>query len=143
MSRRREQLAHGQLNTIVFDSYVSATDGPTIRIDVHSLSRLSELESAMRDLATGRLQRVDLSRFEDTHWVPPLREIVLNLSTGEGNVVNKQRSEQLVCTWMESAEGWQESAEKIAHMGKSGKPCHQYFEGRHHDTVTVELAYLE
>jgi|GEM_PF-5385224 len=143
MSRRRDRLVPGQPSTIVLDSYVSSTDGPTIHIDVHSLSRLNELEATMRDLASGKLQRVALSQFEDTHWVPPLREIVLSLSTGEANVVNEQRGEQLVCTWMESAEGWLESAEKVAHMGECGMPCHQYFEGRHHDTVTVELAYLE
>jgi hypothetical protein len=127
----------------VLESYISSTDGPSIRIDVQSLSRLNELEATMRNLGTGKLHRAAFSDLEDAYWVSPLREIVLTVSRGEAYVINENRGEQLVCTWKESSEGWLESAEKVACMGESGVPCHQYFEGRYQDSVTIELAYME
>jgi hypothetical protein len=49
----------------------------------------------------------------------------------------------MFCEWKESVEGWLESTEKIAALIASNTPCHQYFEGPHADSVTIELAYKE
>lgn len=142
MSRRRDELAPGQPNIVVLESYVRS-DGPTIHIDVQSLTRLNELEELTRNLASGKLHQVQLSHLADAHWVPPLEEVVLVISEGASNVRNESRGERLVCKWTDSADGWLESAEKIASMAASSEPCHQYFEGPHSDSVTIELAYLE
>jgi hypothetical protein len=142
MFRRRDELVPDQSNIVVLESYVQS-DGPTIHIDVQSLARLNELEALTRNLASGKLQQVLLSHLADAHWVPPLEEIVLAVSERGSNVSNERHGERLVCKWTESAEGWMESAEKIAAMAASGEPCHQYFEGRHADSVTIELAYRE
>jgi hypothetical protein len=143
MSRRRDELVPHQPNVVVLESYVSSSEGPTIHIDVQGLARLNELEALMQNLASGKLQRVLLSHIADAHWVPPLEEVVLNVSEKDSSVSNENRGDRLVCKWTESAEGWLESAEKIAAMVASGKPCHQYFKGSHADTATIKLAYLE
>ena len=143
MSRRRDELVPDQPNIVVLESYVSSSEGPTIHVDVQSLARLNELEALMQNLASGKLWRVLLSHIADAHWVPPLEEVVLTVSERDSNVSNEHRGERLVCKWTESAEGWLESAEKIAEMVASGKPCDQYFKSSHADSVTIELAYLE
>jgi hypothetical protein len=142
MSRRRDELVPDQPNIVVLKSYAQP-DGPTIHIDVQNLARLNELEALTRNLASGKLQQVLLSRLADAHLVPPLEEVVLAISERGSNVTNERRGGRLVCKWTESAEGWLESADKIAVMAASGKPCHQYFEAPHADSVTIELAYLE
>jgi hypothetical protein len=124
MSRRRNELVPDQPNVVVLESYTSSSEGPTIRIDVQSLARLNELEALIQNLANGKSQRVLLSHIPAAHWVPPLEEIVLTVSEKDSNVSNENRGERLVCKWAESAEGWLESAEKIAAMVASGKPCH-------------------
>lgn len=142
MSRRREELAPGLPGVIVMESYV-ASDRPTIHIDVQDLARLNELESAMRSLASGNSQSVELSQLKDAHWVAPLKEILLIASEQGADIKNEDRGERLVCMWTESIEGWLESAEKLTAMAAFGKPCHQYFDGSHADSVTIELAFLE
>ena len=142
MSRRRDELVPDQPNIVVLESYVQPA-GPTIHIDVQSLARLNELEALARNLASGASQQVLLSHLADVQWVPPLKEVVLAVSERGSNVRKERRDERLICKWTASAEGWLESAEKIAVMAASGEPCHQYFEGPHADSVTIELAYLE
>ncbi|MGC1650527.1 MAG: hypothetical protein WA741_32290 [Candidatus Sulfotelmatobacter sp.] len=68
MSRRRDELVPNQSNVVVLESYVSSSEGPTIRIDVQSLARLNELEALLRSLASGKFQRVLLSHIVDAHW---------------------------------------------------------------------------
>jgi len=142
MSRRREQLAPGQPNVIVFESYVSTGDDVTVHIDVQSKARLSEFEAITRKLSTGELKTIHLSEIEAAHWVVPLADVVLTVST-RSDVRNRRRGERLVYEWRESVEGWLESTEKIAVMIASTTPCHQYFGGPHADSVTIELAYME
>jgi hypothetical protein len=62
MSRRRAELVPDQPNVVVLESYVSSSEGQTIHIDVQSLARLNELEALIQNLASGKLQRVLLSR---------------------------------------------------------------------------------
>jgi hypothetical protein len=72
MSRRREELVPGQPDVIVFDSLTSRSLGPTIHIDVQSLTRLNQLEAIMRKLASSEAQQVLLSGSETLigshHW---------------------------------------------------------------------------
>jgi hypothetical protein len=143
MSRYRDKLVGVQAKVIVFDSYNSSSDGPTIRIDVHSLGRLNELESIMRDLGAGKSQRFLLSKITDAHWVPPLEDIALTVSEAVPHSSNLPRGERLICQWTDSLEGWIESAEQIAAMTASPEPCHQYFGGWHADSITIEIAFLE
>jgi|SRR5215471_21283169 len=143
MSQRRVQLVPGKPNVIVFESYVSSRNDVTVHVDVQSEVRLTELEAIARKLSTGEVKTVHLSDLEDTHWVPPLADIVLTVSARSSDVRNRRGGEQVICEWTESVEGWLESTEKIAVMGASVRPCHQYFEGPHADSVTIELAYME
>jgi hypothetical protein len=143
MSRRRGQLVPGQPNVIVFESYVSSRNDATVHIDVQSKARLNELEAIMRKLSAGDFKTIQLSAINEALWVSPLADVALTVSVRGSDVRTRRRGEQLVCEWTESAEGWLESTEKIAHMRASGKPCHQYFEGPPADSVTIELAYME
>jgi hypothetical protein len=143
MSRRREQLVSGQPNVIVFESYVRRGNDETVHIDVQSEARLHELEALTRKLSTGEVKTIHLSEIEGAHWVPPLADVLLTASERGSDVCVRHRGERLVCEWRESLEGWLESTEKIAVMIASTSPCHQYFEGPHADSVTIELAYLE
>jgi len=93
-------------------------------------------------LSVGELKTIQLSTIDDAYWVSPLTDVALMVSVRGSNVRTRRRGEQLVCEWTESVEGWLESAEKIARMRASGRPCHQYFEGPHADSVTIELAYM-
>lgn len=143
MSRRREQLVPGKPNVVVFESYLSSRNDATVHIDVQSEARLNELEAIARKLSTGEVKTVHLSEIEDAQWVPPLADVVLTISARSSDVRNRRRGEQVICEWAESVEGWLESTEKIAVMRASVMPCHQYFEGPHADSVTIELAYME
>ena len=150
MSRRREELALGQPNMIVFEDCLSKSDGPMLRVDIQSAARLHELETVMRTLAAGKTQRVPLSQLADTHWVPPLVDIVLNVgpSWATPRIRYEERGEKLACIWTNSIEGWLDSADETAAMTASGGRCHQYFTDRHAlldhaDSVTLELAYME
>ena len=143
MSRRRDELVPDKPDVVVLESYLSSSERPTIHIDVQSLARLNELEALVQNLASGKLQRVLLSHIADALWVPPLGEVELTVSERDSNVSYENRGEHLVCKWIESTEGWLESAEKIAAMVASDRPCHQYFTSRHAASVTIELAYLE
>jgi len=89
----------------------------------------------------GKFQRVLLSHIVDAHWVHPLEDVVLTVSERNSNLSNDHHGERLI--WTEPAEGWLESAEKIAALVASGKPCHQYFTSGHANSLTIELAYLE
>src|ERR1700723_2806681 len=149
MSRRREELAPGQPNTIVFEDYFSKSQGRTFRIDIQSPARLHELETIMRALAAGKSHRVTLSQLGDAHWVPPLADIVLQVgpSWATPRIRYEERGEKLACNWTNSIEGWQDSAEETAAM-TAGGPRHQYFTDRHAplgkaDSATLELAYME
>jgi len=143
MPRRREQLVPGRPNVIVFESYVSSRNDASVHIDVQSEARLNGLEAIVRKLSTGEVKTVHLSDLEDAHWVPPLADVVLTVSARSSDVRNRRRGEQVICEWTESVQGWLESTEKIAVMRASVMPCHQYFEGPHADSVTIELAYME
>ena len=143
MSRRREQLAPGKPNVIVFERYVVSGDDVTVHIDVQNEARLSELEAITRKLSTGEVESIHLSEMEDTHWVPPLADVVLTVSARSPDSRNRRLGEQVVCQWTETVEGWMESTEKIAVLRTSVTPCHQYFGGPHADSVTIELAYRE
>jgi hypothetical protein len=143
MSRRRDELVPNQPNVVLLESYVSSSEGPTIRIDVQSLARLNELEALLQTLASGKSQRVLLSHIVDAHWVYPLEDVELTVSERNSNLSYEHHGERLVCKWTESAEGWLESAEKITAMVASGKPCHQYFTSGHANSVSIELAYFE
>ncbi len=114
-----------------------------LRIDVQSEARLHELRTIAKRLSTGESKMVRLSELRDAHWVSPLLDVVLMVATQNPDTPMRSRDGQLVCEWVESTEGWLESAEKIAGMQTFGKPCHQYFEGPHADSLTIELAYLE
>jgi hypothetical protein len=147
MSRR---LLPDQPNVIVFDSVTCQSLGPTIHIDVQSRTRLNELEAIMRKLAGSELQQVAISALKDTHWVPPLANIVLTVgpSWGTPRVRYEKRGEQVACKWTNSTEGWLDSADETAAMIASGSPCHQYFGDRHAllgraDSVTIEIAFME
>jgi hypothetical protein len=143
MSRRREELAPGKPNVIVFESYVASGDDATVHLDFQSEPRLSELEAITRKLSSGEIKILHLSEMEDAHWVPPLTDVVLTVSTRSSDSRNRRLGEQVVCEWTETVEGWLESTEKIAVMRTSATPCHQYFGGPHADSVTIELAYRE
>jgi hypothetical protein len=143
MSRRQKQLAPEQPEVIVFESYVSSHDDAMVHIDVQSEARLREFEAITRRLSTGELKTVRLSEVSDTRWISPLMDVVLTVSTRNPNIYTRPCDGQIVCEWTESTEGWLESAEKIAAMRASGRPCHQYFDGPHVDSLTIELAYLE
>jgi hypothetical protein len=45
-----------------------------------------------------------------------LEEVVLTVWESDSKVSNEHRGERLVCKWTDSAEGWLESAEKVAAM---------------------------
>jgi hypothetical protein len=64
MSRRREQLAPGKPNVIVFESYVVSGDDVTVHIDVQSEARMSELEAITRKLSTGEVESVTFLRWK-------------------------------------------------------------------------------
>lgn len=143
MLRRREQLAPGKPNVILFDSYVVSGDDATVHIDIQSEARLSELEAITRKLSTGEVKTVHLSEMEEAQWVPPLADVVLTVSARSSDSRNRRLGERVVCQWTETVEGWLESTEKIAVMRASVTPCHQYFGGPHADSVTIEVAYRE
>jgi hypothetical protein len=150
MARRREELVPGQPDVIVFDSFTSRSLGPTIRIDVQSLTRLNELESIMRKLGSSESQQVLLSELGETHWVPPLADVVLIVvpSWATPRIRHEERGKELTCQWTNSIEGWSDSADEAAAMIANGSPCHQYFSDRHAvlghgDSVTIELAYMK
>lgn len=128
---------------IVFESYVCRGNDVRVHVDIQSEGRLNELEAITRKLSIGELKTIHLSEIDGAHWVPPLADVVLTVSARGTDVSNHRRGGRLVCEWRESLEGWLESAEKIAVMIASTTPCHQYFEGPHADSVTIELAYLE
>jgi hypothetical protein len=143
MSQRREQLVPGKPNVIVFESYVSSGNDTTVHVDVQSEVRLRELEALARSLSTGEVKTVHLSDLDDTHWVSPLADLVLTISARSSDVRNRRCGEKVICEWAETVEGWLESTEKIEVMANSVKPCHQYFEGPHADSVIIEIAYME
>jgi hypothetical protein len=143
MSQRRDRLLPQRPNTILLDSYDSPTDGFTIYIDVQSPTRLNEIEGLMRDLAAGRLKSFAISELMDTHWIPPLREILLSVSTAELLVTAERRKPELVCNWSGTAEDWLDSADKIREMAHFGRPCHQYFEDSNLENPTLKIAFLE
>jgi len=143
MSRRREELVPHQPNVVVFDSLVSQSLGPTVHIDVQSIARLKELHAIMLRLAGGASTQVFLSQIGDSHWIPPLVEVVLSTSGRRPQTKYEHRGEQLICKWTDSTEGWLESAEKTGAIWATGKACHQYFKGWQSDSVTIRLAYLE
>jgi hypothetical protein len=136
-------LVPDQPHIIVLDKYENSAEGPTIRIDIQSASRLNEMGVVFRKLANGELHEVALSELADVRWVPPLREVLLTVSGRGGIVVSGSSNDGLVCKWAESREGWLESAEKVTAMAESGRPSHQYFQGLCRDDLTVEVAYLE
>lgn len=143
MSRRREQLVAGKPNVIVFETYVSSRNEVRVHIDVQSETRLNELEAIARELSRGGVKAVHLSSLGDAYWVPPLADVVLALSARGSDVRNRRRGDQVICEWTESVSGWLASAEKMAAMRTPVMPCHQYFEGPHPKSVTVELAFME
>jgi hypothetical protein len=150
MSRRRNELVPDQPRVVVLESYVSSSEGPTIRVDVQTGARLDELETIMRNLASGGSSRVLLSQLGDTHWVYPLKDVVLAVGPkwATPRISYVKHGEQLLCEWTDSPEGWLDSADKTAAMTASGNPCHQYFSGRHAalrqaDSVSIEIAFLE
>jgi len=127
----------------MFESYVCSHDDLRVHVDVQSEARLVELEAITRRLSTGELKTIRLSELRETHWVSPLAEVVLAVSARGSDVRNRQRGSQMFCEWSESKNGWLESAEKIAQLRVFNGPGHQYFEGPHADSVTIELAYKE
>ncbi len=150
MSRRRNELVPDQPRVVVLESYVSSPEGSTIRVDVQTLARLNELETIMRNLASGRSSRVLLSQLEDAHWVFPLTDVVLTVGPkwATPRISYAKHGEQLLCEWTDSLEGWLDSADKTAAVIASGNPCHQYFSGRHAalrraNSVIIEIAFLE
>jgi hypothetical protein len=130
-------------NTILLGSYDSPTEGFTIYIDVQSPTRLNEIEGLMRDLAAGKSRSFAFSELTDTHWIPPLREILLSISTAELLVTAERRKPELVCHWSGTAEDWLDSADKIREMACFGTPCHQYFEDSNVEDPTLKIAFLE
>ncbi len=143
MSQRRESLLPQRQNTILLDSYDTPTDGFTVYIDVQSPIRLNQIEALMRELAVGGLKCFAFSEIKDTHWVPPIREILLSVSTSELLVTAERRDTELVCHWSGTTEDWLDSADKIREMARYGMPCHQYFEDSNIENPTVKLAFLE
>jgi hypothetical protein len=150
MSLRREELVPGRPEVIVFDSLTSRSTGPTIHIDFQSLTRLHQLEAIMRKLASRAAQQIPLAELGDTHWVPPLIDIVLAVGPNcvTPGIRYEKRGEGLACTWTNSVEGWLDSADETAVMITHGGPCHQYFNDRHAilgqaDCVTITIAFLE
>ncbi len=150
MSRRRTELVPDQPRVVVLESYVSSSEGATIRVDVQTAARLNELETIMRNLASGRSSRALLSQLGDTHWVYPLTDVVMTVGPrwATPRISYVKRGEQLLCEWTDSLEGWLDSADKTAAIKASGNPCHQYFSGRHAilrqaDSVIIEVAFLE
>jgi hypothetical protein len=143
MSNRRQQLLPNRPHVIVFDEYENSAEGPTIRVDIQSASRLRELEAIFSKLAVGDLHQIALSTLPDGHWVPPLREMFLAVSSHSEVVMSGTNDSGFVCNWTETLEGWLESAEKVAAMAESQRSCHQYFDGLGHNNVTVQVAYLE
>jgi hypothetical protein len=93
MSRRREHLAPGQPNVIVFDSYVSSRNDVTVHIDVQSEARLNELEAITRKLSTGELKTIQLSAIDDAYWVSPLADVALMVSVRGSDVRTRRRGE--------------------------------------------------
>lgn len=149
MSRLREELAPDQPNVIVLDSLTSRS-GPTMHIDVQSLTRLKQLKAIMRKLARGEAQQVALSEPGDTHWVSPLRDIILTVGPSwvTPRIRYEERGEELACKWTSSIQEWLDSADLMAAMIARGSPCHQFFGDRHAalghaDSVTIEIAFLE
>jgi hypothetical protein len=143
MSKRRSDLVPGQTNVIVFESYFPSAQRLTIRIDIHSSDRLKELEVLTRKLATGVAQQIFLCELQESHWVRPLRDIILDISSRDYQTRVDHRGEQLICIWQDTKDGWLEAAEKIGALIAVGNPGHQYFQGRHSNSVEIELAYLE
>ena len=143
MSNRRLQSLPDRPHVIVFDEYENSAEGPTIRVDIQSASRLHDLEAIFRKLAVGNLHQTALSALPDGHWAPPLRELLLRVSRHSEVVMSGTSDSGLVCNWTETQEGWLEAAEKVAAMAESRSSCHQYFDGLGYNNVTVEVAYLE
>ena len=80
----------------------------------------------------------------------PLADVVLTVGPkwATPKISYDKHREPLLCEWIDSLEGWLNSADKTATMKASGHPCHQYFSGRHAvlrhaDSVTIEIAFLE
>ena len=95
----------------MFESYVVSGDDVTVYIDVQSEARLSELGAITRKLSTGEVKSAHFSEMKDTHWVPPLADVVLTVSARSSDSRNRLLGEQVVCQWTETVEGWLESAE--------------------------------
>jgi hypothetical protein len=114
VSRRRNELVPDQPSVVVLESYVSSSEGPTIRVDMQTVTRLNKLETIMRNLGSGRSSRVLLSQLGDTHWVYPLTGVVLTIGPkwATPQISYDKHREQLLCEWIDSLEG-------IATFGRS------------------------
>jgi len=133
-------------DVVLIDAYLGAY-GPTIRIAVQSLQRLSEVKEWFLQLAQGARQEIDLVQFD---MVRPtgLRSLTLKLIPDSERIkkkmvaVNKERDEARFL-WSGHSDDWLTCAGLVEGLVEGSGSGHQYMTTEGVDDALIELSYAE
>jgi hypothetical protein len=121
--------------------------GPTIRIDVHSLSRLQEIQRLFLLLAQGASKEIDLMQVELSQ-ASGLDSLVLR------SIPDTQRDERKLIRveveprhinflWSGNVDDWLRCSGLVDGLLVDNQPGHQYLTSEEVDDALVELSYME
>lgn len=132
------------VSEIVVSYYVDSI-GPTIRIDIESLTDLLLVKGLFQKLAEGTSYEVNLHDLRNTAMMG-IEGLTLKLVPKEERRTLKRVGDQTgrpVFIWSRTREGWDDCVALIDGLAASESPGHQYLTQEGIDSALVEVSFLE